>query len=272
MKFVLFGDIGGIRQLLRFIPNAYVVAICGASRRAFYFDELQDAATEVGCKLLIQPPKGSTRESHFIREIGSLRPDLIISNSYSMLIPEGVLRASRLGGLNIHASLLPKHRGPNPIQWAIIRGDRETGVTLHKLASDYDQGDIVDQIVLKIRRNDSWIDMVNKVDLASDAILERNIREISAGIIVGRRQDEEEATKNFRRRPNHSKFDVWMPVGDLFRLHLASLPPIQPAHTILSDGSRHEFRRKLPWALFTLAILGLRLRESFLGCKRGGRA
>jgi methionyl-tRNA formyltransferase len=72
-----------------------------------------------------------------------LKPDLLVSWFWTTRLPMNVIRAARLGGIGVHPSLLPRHRGPDPTFWAIASGDTETGVTVHRLAEEYDTGDII---------------------------------------------------------------------------------------------------------------------------------
>lgn len=259
MRLILFGDPVGVLQLLQFVPSSQVVAIVGASRRPEYLDDLGTVSSSLGASFLIQPPGGNPQEQEFAKSIASLMPDLILVNSYSMLIPELVINAARLGGLNIHASLLPRHRGPNPIQWVIIHGERETGVTLHVLGTRFDEGAIIDQIKVKVKRNDSWLSLREKLTLAINALIERNIQQILDGNFGGVRQNEAEATRNFRRTAQNSEFSLDEPIPHSYRLHLASLPPLRPAWVLLTNGRQVQFSRKVSFLRFALAIASLRL-------------
>lgn len=264
MRIVLVGDFAGVRQLLKFIPTSEVVAIVGASRRSEYLDDLTALSSSLGVRLVVQPPNGSSEEVAFAREIESSQPDLLLVNSYSMLIPESIIKLARLGGLNIHASLLPRNRGPNPVQWAIIQGERETGVTLHFLDAEFDQGAIVDQIKVKINRNDSWITLRDRLFVATEALLCKNACQILDGNVSGVAQNESLATKNHRRTEKHSEFALNDPIGYSFRLHLASLPPLRPAWLVLADGRVVEFAKRVSLFRFSTTILTLRVQDYFL--------
>lgn len=77
--------------------------------------------------------------------LAPLRPDLIISGSFPWRIPADVLALPRLGAINVHPALLPKHRGPNPVRWALRNGDPAVGMTVHRTAADFDTGAILAQ-------------------------------------------------------------------------------------------------------------------------------
>lgn len=126
MRLILVGDAPGIAQLLRHVPAGNVVALVGPTIRPQYLPELDGMAVKLKVPLLIQPKWGAGEYPGFVRAMGALQADLLSVNSYSMILRDDMLAAVRLGGLNIHAALLPRYRGCNPIQWAIIRGEMET--------------------------------------------------------------------------------------------------------------------------------------------------
>jgi methionyl-tRNA formyltransferase len=89
---------------------------------------------------VLQPP--SLRKPPFADELRDLRPDLVVVVAYGKILPQAVLDVPRLGCVNVHASILPRHRGAAPIQWAIIHGDRETGVSLMRMDAGMDTGPV----------------------------------------------------------------------------------------------------------------------------------
>ena len=113
-------------------------AVRGRGRNACV-TRVKEAAVEFGYKLL-QPRKldSSVRE-----EIGSLKPDLLVAVAYGKIFGPKFLKIFPYGGVNLHPSLLPKHRGCSPVNAAILNGDKESGVTIQKLALEMDSGDIL---------------------------------------------------------------------------------------------------------------------------------
>ena len=81
------------------------------------------------------------RNEGFVQELRSLQPDLIVVAAYGQILPQTILDLPRFGCLNVHTSLLPKYRGAAPIQWAILDGEAETGVTIMKMDAGLDTGD-----------------------------------------------------------------------------------------------------------------------------------
>jgi methionyl-tRNA formyltransferase len=128
------------------------------------------------------------------RRLGLLAPDLIVSWYWTRRLPERWLRTARLGGIGVHPSLLPRHRGPNPFFWTINLGDEETGVTVHRLARDYDTGAIVDQERMFVGERDGW-QLARALDRPSLAALRRTVARLSRGEpLTERAQNDFEAT------------------------------------------------------------------------------
>lgn len=136
MRILIFGDSSGVPLLLRHLPKETISGIVAAAIRPQYFEELKPLAHQMRVPFLVQPKWQSEFYEDFKQQVVDLRVDLIWVNSYSMIIRDDVLALTRLGGLNIHSALLPRNRGCNPIQWAILNGDHETGVTLHEIDAD----------------------------------------------------------------------------------------------------------------------------------------
>ena len=90
---------------------------------------------------VFQPEK--MRDGAALRQIESLRPDILVVVAYGRILPDEILAAAPLGAVNVHGSLLPKYRGAAPIQWAVLNGDEVTGVSTMYLASEMDSGDLI---------------------------------------------------------------------------------------------------------------------------------
>ncbi|MEI6837229.1 MAG: formyltransferase family protein, partial [Alcaligenaceae bacterium] len=156
MRILIFGDIPGIPQLLRHIPAEHLIGTVCAAIRPQYHDPLSDIAAFHELPLIIQPKVNSADYANFKVAIKQLAPDLILVNSYSMIVREDVLALARLGGINIHGALLPRYRGCNPTQWAILNGETLTGVTMHEMSAGLDEGAIIDQREVPLFFEDTW--------------------------------------------------------------------------------------------------------------------
>jgi methionyl-tRNA formyltransferase len=104
-------------------------------------------AMEMGLPIF-QPER--IREDAALSRIEALTPDLMVVVAYGQILPARLIEMPRLGTLNVHASLLPRHRGPAPIEWAILNGDRETGVTIMQMDAGVDTGPILSQRAVSI--------------------------------------------------------------------------------------------------------------------------
>ena len=113
---------------------------------------VKEVAVQAGLPVL-QPARA--RDEAFISELRSLGPDLIIVAAYGQILPPSILDLPRLGCINVHTSLLPRYRGAAPIQWAILDGLTETGVTIMKMDAGLDTGDILDEIRTPIADTDN---------------------------------------------------------------------------------------------------------------------
>lgn len=238
MRLILVGDAPGIVQLLRHVYAGSVVALVGAAIRPQYLPELEEIAAKLGVPLLIQPKWSSDGYAGFVGAIEALQADLLWVNSYSMILRDDMLASVRLGGLNIHAALLPRNRGCNPIQWAIIRGELETGVTLHEISPGIDEGPIVDQRKVPINVEDSWLALRDRIVCATDDLIASNLPQILSGCWSAVPQDSARASFGRRRTPEDGKFDWSMPVIAIHDQIRALLPLLPPAFYVDHDGRR----------------------------------
>jgi len=130
---------------------------------------------------VLQPER--VRDEKFIAEFRSLQPDLVVVVAYGQILPPAILDLPRHGCLNIHASLLPKYRGPAPIQWAIANADTETGVTLMRIDAGLDTGDIVAQRRTPIRPEDDSATLHDRLAQLGAELLVQTIPDYVAGKI-----------------------------------------------------------------------------------------
>ena len=116
------------------------------------FPPVKAAALDLGCPI-IQPQ--SVRTPDFYEAMTALDPDLLVVVAYGHVLPQRILAIPKLGAINIHASLLPRYRGPAPIQWAVINREIETGVTLMLMDEGLDTGDILSSASIPVLSDDT---------------------------------------------------------------------------------------------------------------------
>ena len=123
-----------------------------------------------------------------------LVPDLAILVAYGKLIPKVIIEIPKFGFINVHPSLLPKHRGPSPIQTAILDGEKTTGVTLMKLDKELDHGPILAQKEVPIESSDTHLSLIEKLGLIGSNLLLEVLPDYLSGKIKPKDQDHKKAT------------------------------------------------------------------------------
>jgi methionyl-tRNA formyltransferase len=137
----------------------------------------------------------SIRTEAFLDEVKSFNPDLIVVAAYGKILPGSLLHMPPLGTINVHGSLLPKYRGAAPIQWAIINGEQETGVTIMQMDEDMDTGDILLPAAIPIAPDDTAGTLSAKLALLGGKTLAEAIRLRKEDRLPPVKQDDSLATE-----------------------------------------------------------------------------
>src|ERR1044072_4158299 len=135
---------------------------------------------------VLQPERA--RDENFVQQLRELEPDLISVAAYGQILPQSVLDLPRFGCLNVHTSLLPKYRGAAPIQWAILKDEAETGVSIMKMDAGLDTGGIVAQKRTSISPSDNAITLYQQLAELGAELLVRTIPDFVSGKIYARPQ------------------------------------------------------------------------------------
>ncbi len=152
---------------------------------------VKGAAVGMGYPIL-QP--NEPKSSWFVERLSELDPDLLVVVAYGHILSGSLLAIPRFGAINIHASLLPRHRGPAPIQWSIINGDTETGVTSMWMDEGMDTGDILLTARMSIQPEDTSETLHHRLADQGGRLLIDTLKQLEAGSLVGTSQDDAEAT------------------------------------------------------------------------------
>jgi methionyl-tRNA formyltransferase len=131
---------------------------------------------------VLQP--ANARHADVFTKLAALRPDLLVVAAYGQILSRAMLDLPRFGGVNVHASLLPKYRGAAPIQWAIFNGEPETGVTIMKIAEALDAGDILRRRSVAILPEDNAATLHDRLALLGAELLVPTILDYTAGRIT----------------------------------------------------------------------------------------
>jgi methionyl-tRNA formyltransferase len=134
------------------------------------------------------------RDPEFLAQLRALAPDLIVLASYGKILPQAALEIAPLGNWNLHGSLLPKYRGASPIQYALLNGERETGVTLMEMVAEMDAGDIYLQAVEPIHPDDDYGTLEARLAQRAASLLLEGLERLQAGTLTRTPQDHAAAT------------------------------------------------------------------------------
>lgn len=156
--------------------DGHEIVLCAVSRTDA--PGLRRARRSFGDRLRVRP---DVRSRKLRAHVEDLRPDLLVSWFWTTRLPMELVRAARHGGINVHPSLLPRHRGPDPTTWAIALGDEESGVTVHRIAAEYDTGDILHQERLPIDPTWNAWQLARALDRPGLRALRRTVQRFAAG-------------------------------------------------------------------------------------------
>ncbi len=174
--------------------------------------EVVEAARRLGLPLL-QPDKIGTDDFH--HRLGSARADAAVVVAYGKIIPGRLLKATRRGFVNLHPSLLPRHRGPSPIQWAIVSGDRQTGVTTMLLDAGMDTGPILLQRTTPIGPRERAGELEQRLAVMGAELMVETLAAMAAGTVTPRPQEVSEATVTPKLDRKMARIDWAAPAAQL---------------------------------------------------------
>lgn len=240
-RIIIFGDNYGIPLMLKYLPARLVRAVVAASIRPDYIKEIAKLASSLKASFLIQPRYNTREYALFFKAISKITPDLLICNSYSMIIRRDILKALGYNAINVHSALLPRNRGPNPVQWAIIKGECETGVTIHYMDERIDCGDIIAQKKVMVGFEDTWVALSRRITLAMEELLSEQITLILNAENNRYVQDGSLASYNKRLTANTPMIDfVKMSDTEIYNLIRAQVKPLRGAF-VVHKGRRLYF-------------------------------
>ena len=152
---------------------------------------VKEVALEAGIPVF-QPE--SFREDETVEELKALKPDICAVVAYGRILPQKVLDVPGLGCINIHASLLPKYRGSAPYQWAVLNGEKETGVTAMYLCREMDAGDMIDRVKTLIGENETAGELLDRLAVLGAELLSKTLTRFTQGKVPAQKQDESQVS------------------------------------------------------------------------------
>ena len=152
---------------------------------------VKELALENGLPVF-QPVK--MRDGTALAQIKALEPDILVVVAYGRILPDDILAVPKYGAINVHGSLLPKYRGAAPIQWAVLNGDKITGVTTMYLASEMDTGDIIYTAETEIGEYETSGELFDRLKDMGAELLVKTLRDIDTGTAPRTPQDHSKAS------------------------------------------------------------------------------
>lgn len=189
--------------------------------------------------LIVHQPQKVKNNEEFINEIKELNPDVICVVAYGKILPKEILEIPKYGCINVHASLLPKYRGAAPIQWAVINGDKTTGVTTMYMDVGMDTGDMILKEEVEIGEDETTGELWDRLATIGGELLIKTLKEVEEGNIH-REPQGEEFTMAPMLNKQMSEIDWENKTAQEIKNLIRGLNPIMGAYTIY-NGKKLKF-------------------------------
>lgn len=189
-----------------------------------------------------QPEK--VREEAFVDELEQLAPDVIVVVAFGQFLSERILNIPKYGCINVHASLLPAYRGAAPIQWAVIDGLEESGVTTMYMEKGIDTGDIILQSRLSLAENETGGSLFDRLAKEGASLLIQTLKELEAGTATRTKQDDSQSSYAKMLTKDMGNLDFTQDAVVLERL-IRGLNPWPSAFTRLGDKTLKVYEAKV---------------------------
>lgn len=240
MKIIVMGyhDIGYVclKELLDAGADVRaVVTHADNPREEIWFRSVRDLAFE-RCVPVFQPP--DVNAPAMVEAVRRIAPDVIFSFYFRQMVGQALLDIPRIGAFNLHGSLLPRYRGRCPVNWVLVHGERETGVTLHRMELKADRGPILAQRRVPIDFSDSARTLFDKMTVAAAELMRETWPRMLRGEIAETPQDHAAASYFGGRSQKDGLIDWTRPATEIYNLVRAVTHPYPGAFTPLPDGRR----------------------------------
>ena len=189
--------------------------------------------------LTIFQPEKVRKNIEFIEQIKKLEPDVICVVAYGKILPSEILEIPKLGCINVHASLLPKYRGAAPIQWAVLNGDKTTGVTTMYMDVGMDTGDMILKQEVEIGENETTGELWDRLSIIGADLLVKTLKQIEKGT-APRIKQSDDFTMAPMLNKEISKIDWKEKTAQQIKNLVRGLNPIMGAYSYL-NGKKIKF-------------------------------
>jgi len=193
---------------------------------------VKEFAVEKGIE--VYQPEKVRKNEEFIEEIKNLKPDLICVVAYGKILPKEILEIPSLGAINVHGSLLPKYRGAAPIQWAVLNGDKVTGITTMYMDIGMDTGDMILKQEVEIGEDETTGELWDRLSKIGGKLLVETIKQIEEGIAPREKQGDDFTVAPMLDK-ELAKIDWEKKSGAEIKNLVRGLNPIMGAYTFLND-------------------------------------
>lgn len=188
---------------------------------------VKEKALELGIPVY-QPVKA--REESFVQILRDLNPDAIVVIAFGQILPQAILDIPRYGCINIHASLLPKYRGAAPLQWVVLDGEQETGITTMMMDAGMDTGDMLEKLVVSMEPDETYGSIHDKLSASGGGLIVSTLEKIRTGTMVPIPQDETKAS--YTKKITKSMGDIdWSMEAPVIERLIRGLNPWPSAYT-----------------------------------------
>lgn len=193
---------------------------------------VKEFALEKG--LTVYQPEKVRNNEEFVEKIKSLNPDVICVVAYGKILPKEILEIPRYGCINVHGSLLPKYRGAAPIQWAVLNGDKETGVTTMYMRKGMDTGDMILKEKVEIGEDETTGELWDRLSKIGAKLLVETLKQIEEGTAPREKQGEEFTMAPMLNK-EMSKINWDEQTAQNIKNLVRGLNPIMGAYTFLNE-------------------------------------
>lgn len=193
---------------------------------------VKEFALEKG--LTVYQPEKVRKNEEFIEKIKSLNPDVICVVAYGKILPKEILEIPKYGCINVHGSLLPKYRGAAPIQWAVLNGDKETGVTTMYMDVGMDTGDMILKEKVEIGEDETTGELWDRLSKIGGKLLVETLKQIEEGTAPREKQGEEFTMAPMLNK-EMSKINWDEQTAQNIKNLVRGLNPIMGAYTFLDE-------------------------------------
>ena len=240
VKVLLFCDDSTLNPLLSLLGNRVCAVVL--ARPSLIQEELPE-----DIPVLIQPTSKSGDLECFVDQIVAISPEVIVSFSYSRLIPESIYSLATVDAVNIHGGLLPEFRGANALNWALVLGLDTTGVTLHALSEKFDEGDIAFRDLVTISPLDTALTLRDRLTTVGCDQISRALTLWDQRKSLPKYPQDRHKAKYLRRRtPEDGLVSCKNTNVEIYNMIRALVDPWPGAIFVSCDGERHVINEFIP--------------------------